>query len=69
MKNNLPVLLLLLSASFISCRKNTVNEQYIPDNHPITPDLTIKITASVAGFVTNEDHKPIAFAQVIAGTN
>jgi hypothetical protein len=68
MKKCLPVLLLLI-ACFLSCRKNTASEQFIPDNHPITPDLTVKITASVAGFVTNEDDKPIPFAQVIAGSN
>jgi hypothetical protein len=69
MKKSLPVLLLLISASFISCRKNTASEQYIPDNNAITPDLTVKITASVAGFVVDETNQPIAFAQVIAGSS
>lgn len=68
MKKYLPVLLLLIVASF-SCRKNTANEQYIPDNNSITPDLTVKVTASVAGFVVNEDNKPIVYAQVIAGAS
>jgi hypothetical protein len=68
MKKYLPVLLVLILASFNSCRKNAATEQFIPDNNPITPDLTIKVTASVSGYVVDETDKPVVYAQVIAGT-
>lgn len=69
MKKYLPVLLLFISASFHSCRKNAATEQFIPDNHSITPDFSIKLTASVSGYVLNESNKPVVFAQVIAGSS
>ena len=69
MKKYLPVLLVLILASFNSCRKNAATEQFIPDNNPITPDFTIKVTASVSGYVINESNQPIVFAQVIAGNS
>ena len=56
--------LLILS----SCRKNFADEQYIPINNSVKPDLVAKINATVTGFVNDESNKPVAGAQVTAGS-
>src|SRR5688572_12471339 len=50
-----------------SCRKDRAVEQYTELSPTIKPDLSIKITSSVAGFVTDENNKPVFAAKVIAG--
>lgn len=62
-------LILIAAATLMvsSCRKNYAEEQYIPTTDPIKPDLTVKITGSVAGFVNDENNKPVAGAVVKAG--
>ncbi|MDR3711913.1 MAG: hypothetical protein P4L51_03790 [Puia sp.] len=56
----------LLLAVFYACRKNNT-ENHTAQPTPVIPDLTASISASVAGFVTDETGNPIAFAQVLAG--
>lgn len=62
--------LILIAAGMLfvtACRKNYAEEQYIPTPDPIVPHLEIKITSSVAGFVNDENNKPVAGATVQAG--
>jgi len=63
---------LLLSACIIlflcsACDKELVEKADVVQPDPITPDLTVKITSSVSGFVTDETGNPIMFASVAAG--
>ena len=67
MKTNLILLLLLLLTATISCRKNFSDETFTPDNKPVIPDLSIKVSASVSGFIVDENKNPVYNARVIAG--
>ena len=53
---------------FYSCRKNYSDEQYIENNPPIKPDLSVKINATVTGFIIDESGNPVSGARVAAGT-
>lgn len=70
MKQNLRHLLLVLTSALVifSCRKDRAHEQYIENPPGIKPDLSIKITSSVAGFVMDENDKPVYGALVTAGS-
>ena len=69
MKNTLILAMAFLFAISIGCRKNNTNEPQKQTNQPIPvqPDLSVKITASVAGYVTDETNSPVVFAMVSAG--
>lgn len=68
MKKNLYHLLVAFVVLLgISCRKDQAHENYVEHPPVIKPDLTIKITSSVAGFVTDENDKPVYGAVVNAG--
>lgn len=58
------ILLLALSA----CKKNFSDEQYMEPNDPVKPNLLIKANTTVAGFINDENNKPVAGAQVVAGS-
>jgi hypothetical protein len=56
-------------AIFNSCRKDASHEQYIPPSTDTTkPDLSSKLTASVSGFITDENNNAVSGAQVTGGT-
>ncbi|MFT3825180.1 MAG: carboxypeptidase-like regulatory domain-containing protein [Chitinophagaceae bacterium] len=61
---SLPVLLIAGLSVISACKKDT---DRIAQPEPVTPDLTVKITSSVAGFVTDETNEPVPFAEVVAG--
>ncbi|MET0395098.1 MAG: carboxypeptidase-like regulatory domain-containing protein [Chitinophagaceae bacterium] len=68
MKKHLCFLLALLSLVFsLSCRKDQAHEQYTELPPSIRPDLSVTLTTSVSGFVTDEHDKPVYGAQVKAG--
>ena len=50
-----------------ACRKDHGGEEQIVQPELKKPDLTVKITSSVAGFVTDEADNPVPFVIVIAG--
>jgi hypothetical protein len=54
--------------TLFSCRKDQAHEQYNENPNPIKPDLTVKVVTHVAGFVTDENNKPVFNVQVVAGT-
>ena len=68
MKNSYSLLLFstLYLGCFIACRKDNTNKGP-SDPDPVKPDLTVKVTASVSGFVSDEQDQPVAFASVVAG--
>ena len=51
-----------------ACKKNQSNEDYTTIEEPVIPVFTEKVTTSVAGFILNEESKPLAGATVTAGT-
>lgn len=59
--------MLFVIALFQSCRKDYAHENYTEEEKPIIPDLSVKIQASVAGFVTNENGEAVFNAEVAAG--
>lgn len=63
-------ILVLLTAIvvFNSCRKDRAHERYTENNLPQKPDLSVKVTTSVAGFVMDENDNPVGRVQVVAGT-
>lgn len=67
-KNYFQILMIAAAVLLFSCRKDQAHEQYTEDPNPIKPDLTIKVISHIAGFVTDENNKPIFNAQVTAGT-
>jgi len=50
-----------------ACDKDLVEKGDVEQPDPITPDLTVKITSSVSGFVMDEAGSPVVFASVTAG--
>jgi len=56
------ILLITLHACEDNVEKRSVDQ---PD--PVTPDLSIKVNGSVAGFVTDAEGSPVPFADVYAG--
>jgi hypothetical protein len=69
MKKNLNRLLVALTVfiALHSCKKDQAHEQYIENGNGIKPDLTIKVNASVTGYVMNENDEPVANAKITAG--
>jgi hypothetical protein len=67
-KNYFQILMIAAAVLLFSCRKDQAHEQYTGDPNPIKPDLTIKVITHVAGFITDENNKPVYRAQVTAGT-
>lgn len=69
MQKNKIVFILLSVMLFASaaCRKNFSDEKYTEIANPVTPDLTVKVNTTVAGFIIDESNKPVAGAQVSAG--
>ncbi len=67
-KNGFLLLLLTGCLVFYACKKNFSDEQYIPDNTTKLPDLTSTITASVSGFITDQNGAAVSGAQVTGGT-
>ena len=70
MKKMFPLILVILSFTFLlnSCKKNSAVEEYVETAHPVTPDLSTQINASVAGFITDETGAPVQGADVKKGT-
>ncbi len=70
MKKFLQFLSVILFAAFFlfSCKKNKVDEQYQETIHPVVPDLSTQINASVAGFITDENGQAMEGAIVSKGT-
>ena len=66
MKKLLPLLAIIFSCIFFlsACKKNSVDEQYIETVHPVIPDLSTQVIASVAGFITDEQGNAITGAIV-----
>ncbi|MFT3912357.1 MAG: carboxypeptidase regulatory-like domain-containing protein [Ferruginibacter sp.] len=60
--------ILCINVFFNSCKKNKVDEQYQETVHPVVPDLSTQINASVSGFVTNENGEAVEGATVAKGT-
>lgn len=67
-KNYFQFLMIAAALLLFSCRKDQAHEQYTEDPNPVKPDLTVKVITHVAGFITDENNKPIFNAQVVAGT-
>jgi len=68
-KISLPLLLAAIILFFIpSCRKNYASETYVEIIDTTPADLTVKVNTTVAGFISDESNKPVAGAQVIAGS-
>lgn len=69
MKKNLNRLLAVLTIliALHSCKKDQAHEQYIDYVSRIKPDLTIKVSATVTGYVMNENDEPVPNAKIIAG--
>lgn len=53
---------------FTACRKNQSNENYQETEEPVIPVFTEKVSASVSGFIIDEQSGPVAGAIVTAGT-
>ncbi|MEO8771940.1 MAG: hypothetical protein ABI402_17720 [Ferruginibacter sp.] len=70
MKKMFPLILVTLCYTLLlnSCKKNSVQEEYVESVHPVTPDLSTQINASVAGFITDESGAPVEGADVKKGT-
>ena len=69
--NKLTALLTIIFATssiLISCKKNSVDEQYIEIVKPVIPDFTTKINAGVSGFITDENGNAAAGASIKGGT-
>src|SRR5688572_8499976 len=69
MKKHLYQLLVVLT-TFIalqSCKKDQAHERYIENGNGIKPDLTIKVNATVTGYVMNENDEPVPNAKIMAG--
>jgi enamine deaminase RidA (YjgF/YER057c/UK114 family) len=66
-----PLILVILSYSLLltSCKKNSVEEEYVQTVQPTVPDLSTQINASVSGFITNETGSPVEGAIVKKGTS
>lgn len=67
-KNYFQILMIAVVVLLFSCRKDQAHEQYTEDPNPVKPDLTVKVITHVAGFVTDENNKPVYRAQVVAGS-
>lgn len=68
-KMRLPLLLAaIMLLGTTACRKNYATEAYVETTNPTPPDLTVKVNTTVAGFISDEANKPVAGAQVIAGS-
>jgi hypothetical protein len=69
MKKHLSVILCMLFVFVLlqSCRKDYAHENYTEEENPVIPDLSVKIQASVAGFITNEKGEAVFNAEVVAG--
>jgi hypothetical protein len=52
---------------FYGCKKNMVDEQFKPIINPVIPDFTTQITASVHGFITDENGEAVEGASITAG--
>lgn len=67
MKKPILFLLSLIVLFFVyACDDDAENpNEFLPD--PVTPDLAVKINASVSGFVVDDAGKPVAYATVTAG--
>ena len=64
------LLILLIAGLFFNlaaCRKNFSEEKYTEPEIPVQPDLGVKITATVAGFITDENKNPVSGAEIKAG--
>jgi hypothetical protein len=57
----------ILLFTFASCKKNFSDEQYIEINNGVKPNLSLKVNTTVTGFINDENDKPVAGAQIIAG--
>jgi len=70
MRKLLPLSLIILSVTFLlnGCKKNSVEEQYTETVNPVIPDLTTPVSASVIGFITDENGNALIDASVKAGT-
>src|SRR5262245_14682052 len=66
-KNYFQILMIAAAVLLFSCRKDQAHEQYTEDPNLIKPDFTVKVITHVAGFVTDENNKPVFNAQVTAG--
>ncbi|HYF66642.1 MAG TPA: carboxypeptidase-like regulatory domain-containing protein [Ohtaekwangia sp.] len=53
--------------SIIACNDDDDNRRKIIDPNPVSPTLGERVTASVSGFVSDEDGNPLPYATVIAG--
>lgn len=51
----------------VACKKNQSDEHFIEDPSVIIPDLTTQKISTVAGFIMDEQNKPVAGAEIIAG--
>ncbi len=70
MKSRLYLLLFsfIILLSIDACNDDDITDDPgISEPDPITPDLTVKVTASVAGFVIDESGSPVVYANVLAG--
>ncbi len=68
MKNNLKLALLCIFIFCIySCHKDSQNQHTATGPEPVKPDLAIKVSSSVSGYVMNESGNPVVFASVLAG--
>jgi hypothetical protein len=67
MKKSVLLFLSLLFLVLINACNDDVTEGVVEQPDPITPDLTVKVTASVSGFVADKEGKPVIFAEVTAG--
>jgi hypothetical protein len=70
MKKTLTRLLVAFAAllALNACRKDQAYERYTENDNHVKPDLSIKVTSSVAGFILNENNEPVPFAKVTAGS-
>ncbi|MEO6670592.1 MAG: hypothetical protein ABIN36_14000 [Ferruginibacter sp.] len=70
MKKCAPLILVILSYALLlnSCKKNSVEEEYVQTVQPTVPDLSTQINASVAGFITDETGAAVEGANVQKGT-
>ncbi|MCP9749825.1 carboxypeptidase-like regulatory domain-containing protein [Ferruginibacter sp. HRS2-29] len=65
--NRLLILFLAAFLSLTSCKKNYSEEEYIGLPTEVPADPSIKVNASVAGFIMDENNEPVGGARVTAG--
>lgn len=69
MKKILSLLLLAIACAgvFHACQKEFSNEVYTGPSGQIMPNLSVKVNASVSGFITDETGAPVDGANITAG--